>query len=183
VVEEVVTGRGPYKPRRAVKKPKTLGERLVVLRQALRLNQAGLAEVLGVPQQSISAWERGITEPSGPAMALLTATFKTTEEALRTGEKFEIPEDLMPTNRIIERQSLLMAVEDGTMKPIALPAAAPGEVWGVDAVTGERVRLSRDQALAWLADAIDGQAPVWIVSRPDMKVKRGKATTRKRKTT
>ncbi|WP_341482257.1 helix-turn-helix domain-containing protein [Geothrix paludis] len=176
-----MTGRGPYKPRRAVKKPKTLGERIVVLRQALRMNQAGLAEVLGVPQQSISAWERGITEPSGPAMALLTATFKTTEEALRTGEMFEIPEELMPTNRIIERRSLLMAVEGGTGKPIALPAASPGEVWGVDALTGERVRLSRDQALAWLAEAIDNQAPVWIVSKPDKKAKRIKVTTRTRK--
>lgn len=178
-----MTGRGPYKPRRAVKKPKTLGERLVVLRQALRLNQAGLAEVLGVPQQSVSSWERGIRQPSGAAMTLLINTFGITEDALRNGEKFEIPEDLMPTNRITERRGLPMAVEDETGKPIALPAAAPGEVWGVDAVTGERVRLSRDQALAWLADAIDGQAPVWIVSKPEKKVKQGKATSGKRKAT
>lgn len=175
-----MTGRGPYKPRRAVKSPKTIGERLVVLRQALRLNQAGLAEVLGVPQQSISSWERGITVPSGPAMALLTATFQTTEEALRTGEKFEIPEDLIPTNRTVERRGHLMAVEDGTRKPIALPAAAPGEVWGVDAVSGQKVSLSREQALAWLADAIDKAGPVWIVSKPGVKTKGVMATTGKR---
>lgn len=175
-----MTARGPYKPRVAVKKPKTLGERLVVLRQALRLNQAGLAELLGVPQQSISAWERGITEPSGPAMALLTATFKTTEKALRTGEMFEIPEDLMPTNRITERRGLLMAVEDGTQKPIALPAAAPGEVWGVDAATGQNVGLTKEQAVAWLAEAIENDGPVWIVAKSGVKTNGAKTRTGKK---
>lgn len=175
-----MTGRGPYKPRREVKKPKTLGERLVVLRQALRLNQAGLADLIGVPQQSISSWERGITEPSGPAMALLTATFGTTEEALRTGKMFEIPEDLMTTNRMVEREGPLVAVEDGTRKPIALPSAAPGEVWGVDTASGQNVPLTKEQALAWLADAIDHDGPVWIVVKPGQKVKRARTTAAKR---
>jgi hypothetical protein len=56
-----------------------------------------------------------------------------------------------------------VAVEDGTRKPIALPAAAPGEVWGVDADSGQNVPLTKEQALAWLAAAIEQEEPVWIL--------------------
>jgi transcriptional regulator with XRE-family HTH domain len=184
IVEAVVTGRGPYKPRRVVKKPQTLGERLLVVRRALGFSQVSLAEAVGVPQQSISSWERGLTEPSGPGMLTLTTVLGVTAVALKTGKGFVVP-DAPPVleGRAVQPHGAeggYVAVEDGSRKPIALPAAAPGEVWGVDAASGQNVPLTREQALAWLADAIDNQAPVWIVSRPDVKVKRARATTGKR---
>ncbi len=175
-----MTGRGPYRPRRAVKKPQTLGERLVVVRRALGFSQATLATAVGVPQQSISSWERGLTEPSGPGMRMLTGVLGVTATALRTGKGFTIP-DAPPLleGRVGKPQGGegYVAIEDGKRKSIALPAAAPGDVWGVDAASGQNVPLSKEQALAWLADAIDSQAPVWIVSRPVVKVKRTRATT------
>lgn len=167
-----MTGRGPYKPRRAVKKPQTLGERLQVVRRALGFSQVTLAEAVGVPQQSISSWERGLTEPSGPGMLTLTTVLGLSAEALKTGKGFVVP-NAQPAleGRVGQPHGGegYVAVEDGTRKPIALPAAAPGEVWGVDADTGERVPLSKEQAVAWLADAIEQDAPVWIVVKPESK--------------
>lgn len=162
-----MTGRGPYKPRRAVKKPQTLGERLQVVRRALGFSQVTLAEAVGVPQQSVSSWERGLTDPSGPGMAMLTNVLGVTAAALKTGKGFTIP-DATP---VLEGRGAqphgaeggYVAVEDGTRKPIALPAAAPGEVWGVDADSGQNVPLTKEQALAWLAAAIEQEEPVWIL--------------------
>lgn len=179
-----MTGRGPYKPRRAVKRPKTLGQRLQVVRQAFGFSQALLAEAVGVPQQSISSWERDITAPSGPGMQMLTRILGVTAAALETGKGFAIPDAPPPREKWLDRGQGAgegyVAVEEGTRKPIALPSAEPGEVWGVDADSGQNVPLSKEQALAWLADAIDNQAPVWIVSKPGGKLKMVKATTGKR---
>jgi hypothetical protein len=117
-------------------------------------------------------------------MLTLTNVLGVTAAALKTGKGFVVP-DGPPVLEGREAQphgagECYVAIEDGTRKPIALPAAAPGEVWGVDAASGERFPLTKEQAVAWLADAIDNQAPVWIVSRPDVKVKRARATTGKR---
>lgn len=40
------------------------GQAVQALRQHMGLNQAGLAEVLGVRQQTISEWERGVYAPT-----------------------------------------------------------------------------------------------------------------------
>jgi transcriptional regulator with XRE-family HTH domain len=130
IVEAVVTGRGPYKPRRVVKKPQTLGERLLVVRRALGFSQVSLAEAVGVPQQSISSWERGLTEPSGPGMLTLTTVLGVTAVALKSGKGFVVP-DAPPVleGRAVQPHGAeggYVAVEDGSRKPIALPAAAPG---------------------------------------------------------
>ncbi len=179
-----MTGRGPYKPRRVVKKPQTLGERLLVVRRALGFSQVSLAEAVGVPQQSISSWERGLTDPSGPGMLTLTTVLGVTAVALKTGKGFSIPDAPPSPEGLATRphgaQGGIVAVEDGTRKPIALPAAAPGEVWGVDAASGENVPLSKEQAVAWLADAIDNAGPVWIVVKPDKKATTAKAHKPKR---
>lgn len=162
-----MTARGPYKPRRAVKQPGTLGERLVVIRRALGFSQVSLAEAVGVPQQSISSWERGLTEPSGPGMLMLTTVLGLTAAALRTGKGFAIPEGVQTLKgrgaQPPGAEGGYVAVEDGTQKPIALPAATPGVVWGVDAETGQNISLTKEQALAWLANAFDQEEPMWIL--------------------
>jgi ribosome-binding protein aMBF1 (putative translation factor) len=40
------------------------GQAVLALRRHMGLNQAGLAEVLGVRQQTVSEWERGIYAPT-----------------------------------------------------------------------------------------------------------------------
>lgn len=184
-VEAVVTGRGPYKPRRVVKRPKTLGERLQVVRQAFGFSQAFLAEAVGVPQQSISSWERDITAPSGPGMQMLTRILGLTAAALETGKGFAIPDAPPHQEEWLDRGQGAgegyVAVEDGTHKPIALPAAAPGEVWGVDADSGQNVPLTKEQALAWLADAIEQEEPVWILVKSKEKARTTKPAKQARR--
>ncbi len=41
----------------------TIGNRIKVLRQSKGLTQAELAQILGVPYQSVGQWERGIRKP------------------------------------------------------------------------------------------------------------------------
>lgn len=173
-----MTGRGPYKPRRVVKKPQTLGERLQVVRRAFDFSQATLAEATGVPQQSISSWERDITEPSGPGMLMLTRVLGVTATALRTGMGFVVPDVPPPREGWAVRApgaEGYVAVEDGSRKPIALPAAAPGAAWGVDVVSGEQVSLTKEQAKAWLSNAFDRDEPVWILVKATGKAKATKS--------
>lgn len=180
-----MTGRGPYKPRRAVKQPRTFGERLQVLRRAVGLNQAALAEAIGVPQQSISSWERGITEPSGPGMLMLTGFLGVTAVALVTGKGFTVPEARpVQEGRATQPSGAgggYVAVEDGAHKPIALPAASPGAVWGVDVASGEQVTLTKEQAMAWLSDAFDQDEPVWILVKSTEKRRTSKPVKKSRR--
>ena len=46
-------------------------DRVVVLRQALGLSQAELAEKCGVEQSTVADWERGFRNPSGSALVII----------------------------------------------------------------------------------------------------------------
>lgn len=56
------------------------------LRGHLGLNQAGLAEVLGVRQQTVSEWERGIYAPTRASGSHLTLVAERAEFDLRKGK-------------------------------------------------------------------------------------------------
>ena len=61
------------------------------LRQHLGLTQQQLAEELGTRQQTISEWERGLYQPRGPSVTLLTIV------AERTGFVYgELPTEVKP---------------------------------------------------------------------------------------
>ncbi|WP_030006339.1 helix-turn-helix transcriptional regulator [Picosynechococcus sp. NKBG042902] len=64
---------------------------LKALRKKLRINQTQFAKALGVRQQTVSEWERGIYRP-----ALSIEQIKTLEDMLsRVGLKFrDLPDDL-----------------------------------------------------------------------------------------
>ncbi|MBM4445754.1 MAG: helix-turn-helix transcriptional regulator [Chloroflexi bacterium] len=47
-------------------------QRILALRQHLRLTQAKLADELGTRQQTISEWETGMYKPRGTSATLLT---------------------------------------------------------------------------------------------------------------
>ena len=57
-------------------------ENLRLLRKTHKLTQAQLAEYLGVDQRTISAWEKGICEPSFTCIAKLCEIFNETLEGL-----------------------------------------------------------------------------------------------------
>jgi len=64
---QVVTFARPqprYQLRRSGEEPRWDGQAVLALRRHMGLNQAGLAEVLGVRQQTVSEWERGVYTPT-----------------------------------------------------------------------------------------------------------------------
>ncbi len=59
----------PYRP--GGKQPEWPADDLRALRRHLRLTQRGLADELGVRQQTVSEWETGMYRPRGAARRLL----------------------------------------------------------------------------------------------------------------
>lgn len=53
-----------------------IGRKIRVRRVELGLSQNELADKLGISQSSLSAWERGIYEPSGANVLLLARVLK-----------------------------------------------------------------------------------------------------------
>ena len=47
-------------------------DRIINLRRALNLSQAGLAEKLGTTRTTVASWEQGLSRPSGIAEKILT---------------------------------------------------------------------------------------------------------------
>ena len=48
-------------------------DEILAARKALGLSQALLARVMRVRQATVSAWENGVHQPEGPALALIRA--------------------------------------------------------------------------------------------------------------
>ena len=65
-----------------------------------------------------------------------------------------------------------MANEEGSKKLVILPAAEPGEAWGVVVDDGgKRDPLTREAALEWVERAFDNNQPVWIVVKSEKQQK------------
>ena len=111
-------------------RPKSLGARIRVIRIAWGWTQARLAIELGVPQQSISAWEHDKNPPMGSAMANLLRLFglsKENEEFLTKGTGFTIPASP------IQVSENLRIIKGGTFKgELTLPPGQPGQAWVFD---------------------------------------------------
>lgn len=165
-----MTARGAYKPRRRVPVPKTLGQRIAAIRLAFAMSQAAFAEACGASQQSLGLWETDKSKPSRPALVALCRFTGLTAAALLEGDGFEIPDQLLgpahePDPRKPSRPESLMASEPGNPKPILLPEAQAGEVWGVDAAGGEERPLSPEDAAELVRRAADQGDVVWVVVR------------------
>lgn len=134
-----------------------MGERIRKVRVAWGWSQVQLSESLSVPQQAVSSWERDLTRPSGPALGALAALFRLPAEALMEGKGFQIPAPLM-------EEVALVATEKGRKrKPVELPKAKPGEVWGVDLETSEHHPLKLEEAIALLRKAAKEGTSIWMV--------------------
>lgn len=163
-----MTSRGAYKSQGGPKIPKSLGERVRAWRYRFGYSQKSLAAMVGVGQSTIAMWERDEHIPMGPAMKQLVRVLGVSELALTTGDGFDVPE-LHPTG-VVEAMDPtaggdLMAVETGTKTPLILPAAHPGEVWGLEIGSGSEEFLTPEQALEWLQAALDDDKAVWIVTK------------------
>ena len=65
------------------------GRRMRVERKKLNLSQHDVAEFLSVARQSVSAWETGATNPSGPQIAELATLFCCCAHTLLFGESHQ----------------------------------------------------------------------------------------------
>lgn len=80
--------RGPYGTRTNEAGPRTLGDRLKVLRIRSLRTQAHVAEELHTDQAQVSAWERDRFRPSKAILAALAAHYRIALDVLETGEGF-----------------------------------------------------------------------------------------------
>lgn len=179
-----MTGRGAYKPRRRVAAPRTLGQRITAIRLAFAMSQAAFAEACGASQQSLGLWETDKSKPSRPALVALCRLTGLPECALLDGTGFEIPDELpglvSASNSAPysgSRSEAVMAAEPGNHKPIQLPEADAGEVWGVDAAGGDVRPMSPEDAAEFVRQAAEHGDVVWVVVRR----KAGKGLPRVRK--
>lgn len=63
----------------------TIGERLKILRQSLKLTQDDFGERIGTAHNTIAGYESGRREPSNQVIRLICTTYGVNEEWLRTG--------------------------------------------------------------------------------------------------
>ncbi|WP_140060654.1 helix-turn-helix domain-containing protein, partial [Vibrio parahaemolyticus] len=68
----------------------SIGEVLKERRIELVIKQEDLAEQMDVTVQTVSKWERGITEPKATQVAKLAKALKLTEREICQGEKDQI---------------------------------------------------------------------------------------------
>lgn len=66
-----------------------LGERLRAARRRNGLSQDGVAEMLGVKRQSVSAWETGLSGPTALQIAELAVVYCVSAHELLFGVEFQ----------------------------------------------------------------------------------------------
>ena len=151
--------RGAYKAETAKKiQAKTLGARVRLVRLKWGWPQAELARVLGVPQQSISSWERDKTDPLGPSMANLCRLFRMTEADLRRPGHFEVPDPPEPDLLVLHCPQRPEGHQD-----ILLPAPRAGEVVHVAVSNGGTESLTVEEAVKALRRAVQAGDQVSLV--------------------
>ncbi|QZA80871.1 helix-turn-helix domain-containing protein [Deefgea piscis] len=62
-----------------------IGDRILKSRKTRKLTQVQLAEMIGIKQSSVSAWERGDADPSTDNLSSLAALLRISYEWLATG--------------------------------------------------------------------------------------------------
>ena len=76
--------------------PKEVGKRLWDLRQARGMSQQEVAALMCVTHQAVSKWETGAALPDMQILLALSRLYRTTMEALLTGEKTQAPPQVEP---------------------------------------------------------------------------------------
>ncbi len=145
-----MVSRGPYDSKSgAGLEPRTLGERLKKLRWQFGWTQEDLSRAVNTDQAIISNWERDKAKPSGAALAALAQVFRTSPQALESGEGFELtaPKE---------------GLADGKVELSLSPAqGAPVKV--VDLQSGQEREAEFQEALALLLKGTQSGRSVWVV--------------------
>jgi transcriptional regulator with XRE-family HTH domain len=151
--------RGAYKAGDAKKiKADTLGARVRLTRLRWGWTQADLARALGVPQQSVSSWERDKTEPLGPSMANLCRLFQMTEAELKRPGGFKVPNPPEPDLLVLHCPQRPQGHQD-----LPLPVPKPSQVVHVAVGDGTTRSLTSDEAAKALKRAVREGQQVWVV--------------------
>jgi transcriptional regulator with XRE-family HTH domain len=66
---------------------RSIGARIVRLRQARSWNQFDLADRLGVPRDRLAKWESGCHVPSAEALLVISSVLEVSVDELLTGRK------------------------------------------------------------------------------------------------
>lgn len=146
--------RGPYESQSSSDTPRTLGERIKMLRIQRGLTQVEVGQALNTDQTMISLWERNKVKPSGAALAGIAAFFSLEVRTLETGEGLVLPEPQPP----------IVAAPRGPRNPLALPDAGPGAVLAMDLETRTERRVEAMEAMGFLMKALKEGRSVWIVA-------------------
>lgn len=151
---ETMAVRGPYDSQSASGTPRTLGERIKMLRVQRGLTQVELGEALNTDQATVSLWERDRAKPSGPALGGVASYFRVTTQALETGKGLEASEVQAPA-----------AARQGSSKqgPMGLSDPGPGAALAMDVRLQSEQRLEPMEAMGFLMKALKEGRSVWIV--------------------
>ena len=150
--------RGPYDSQSASGAPRTLGERIKLLRVLRGLTQVELGEALNSDQATVSLWERDRARPSGPALGGVASFFATSVQALETGEGLTLgvsPATAPPQGS---------AAGAAKLGPMGLPDPGPGATLAMDLRTQVEQRLEPMEAMGFLMKALREGRSVWIVT-------------------
>jgi transcriptional regulator with XRE-family HTH domain len=135
---------------------KTLGERIKAVRTTWAWSQEEMAEALRVDQASISFWERDKIKPSGSALVALAALFRTSLEALESGNVFIVPDP--PSRAPISKKA------DREMpRSVSLPRGEEEPIVIVDLLDGTSKGKQISEAMMVLVQAVKDERKVWVV--------------------
>lgn len=135
----------------------SMGERIRNVRNSWGWSQGDMADALRVDQASISFWERGKIKPSGSAMVALAALFRTSVEALETGQGFVLPD---PPSRFM---SMSAKSDRDFPRSISLPRVEGDTITIVDLADGSSKGRDISEAMMMFMEAVKRGRKVWVV--------------------
>ena len=147
--------RGPYNTERDKDDPTPsgFGERVRQVRLEWGWTQGELAQALGTDPATISVWENRKGKPSGVALSALAMLFRTTPEALATGDGFLLP----PPPPARDPASL-----EGDLR-VTLARDEGARLQVLDLNVGEPKPLETEAGMMALLQAVRAHRRVWIV--------------------
>jgi len=137
-------------------KPKTLGQRIRLVRVTWKWSQTQLAEALGTNQQTVSHWEQERQQPTDATLHALASLFGMGAEGLASGKGFYVPSPPQPIG------SLLVAANLAT-DLVKLPPAYKENITLVLRSEQRTKPLTPQSAATLIHKACEEGWSVWIV--------------------
>jgi DNA-binding transcriptional regulator YiaG len=137
-------------------KPKTLGQRVRLVRVTWKWSQTQLANALGTNQQTVSHWEQERQQPTDATLHSLASLLGMEYQALISGKGFFVPSPPQPIGDLLLPASLAKDL-------VKLPPMSEENILLV--IRGEQSAkpLSPEKATALIHKAHKNKRSVWIV--------------------